>query len=104
MSTNYYLAHAITSPHVRIGVEPLGDCLIGNAENPVHNMDDAVDGADVLLHHGGVHTAPLHSHQLVSLRVVKPNSICGERSGRRESLQHSVFYHVTGSLCGRGQV
>ena len=77
----------VTLPHVRIGVEPLGDGLVRNAENPVHDVDHAVDGADVLLHDGGVDAAPLHRHQLIPLRVVEPDAIGGERGGGRESLQ-----------------
>ena len=80
----------MTSPHVRIGVEPLGDGLVGDAEDPVDDVDDAIDGADVLLHDGGIDAAPLHRHKLIPLRVVEPDPIGSQRGGRRESLQHFI--------------
>jgi len=34
---------------------------------PVDDVDDAVHGPDVLLHHGGVHSPPLHTQHLNQL-------------------------------------
>jgi hypothetical protein len=37
-------------------------------------VDDAVDGADVLLHDGGVHAAGRHRHALLTRPVVEPGA------------------------------
>ena len=41
-------------------------------------MDDAVDGADVLLHDGGVDASGRNAHALFTCPVVEPDSVVGK--------------------------
>ena len=42
------------SPQVGVRLDVLGDGLVGDTQNSVHDVDDPVDRADVGLHGGGV--------------------------------------------------
>ena len=60
---------------------------MGDAEDTVDDVDDAVDGADVLLDDGGIDPAAADRHLLVARRVVKPDAVLRQRRGRGEGLK-----------------
>ena len=52
-------------------------------------MDDAVDGANVLLHDGGVDAARRDGHDLVTCSVLEPDTIVGKGRGRWVGLEQN---------------
>ena len=52
-------------------------------------MDDTVDGANVLLHDGGVDAARCDGHDLVTCSVLEPDTIVGKGRGGRVRLEQN---------------
>ena len=70
-----------TLPHTGIFFHHLSTSLIGDTEDSVDDVDDAVDGSDVLLQDGGVDAPSRCRHPLLARPVVEPDPVVGQRGG-----------------------
>jgi hypothetical protein len=66
-------------PHVWIICHHFSAVLSWDSEHPVDDVDNAVDGADVLLVDGRVDAARRHRHSLLARTVVEPDAVVRQR-------------------------
>ncbi len=69
----------MTLPHVGISGQSLINGLVWYPQNPIYNMNNPVNGANILLHDGRIYPAGGNGHPLIVRIEMEPDSIGCER-------------------------